>query len=384
METVSVVFCFNDAFCRLATGAISSLINNASDSYNYDIYIIHDDLSVKNQFIINSLNNRDNVSIKYIFFDLNKEFPGTLNTRKKFSHHILFRLFLNKILPNIDKILYLDGDVVITTDISNLFNINISNYSIAAVPEYTVARIGIEKLKNFKIFDDCPDDIKSFGNLYDYFRLYLRFDDLDIDNYFNSGVILFNLKRAGRALNKVPSMLEKNYFAPDQCLLNLLFKDDKLIIDQRYNTFSNHVPEFVEKYGTLPDIIHFYGTKPDKSMSRPGDSKYWEAMYKSSLYYPALEHFMNFKINAVKSNFNRMVEAVDKNFDIKIKDPKTIDDLYHNLKRMHKLMRRRKYIKLIIRLLVDHKKYKKLKENPDKFFFDSKSSFIRFLGKYYE
>lgn len=41
-------------------------------------------------------------------------------------------------------------------------------------------------------------------------------------------------------------------------------------------------------------------------------------------------------------------------------------------------------LKIIIKCLVDKKRYKKLKRNPKRFFRDSKNSIIKFLGKYYD
>ena len=41
-------------------------------------------------------------------------------------------------------------------------------------------------------------------------------------------------------------------------------------------------------------------------------------------------------------------------------------------------------LRIIIKCLVDKKRYKKLKRNPKRFFRDSKNSIIKFLGKYYD
>ena len=369
MDTVSVAFCFNDAYCTIAAGAISSLINNSSSEYKYNIYIVHNDITEKNQYLINSLCNKDNVVIKFIEFDLSGEIVGSLHTRKRFSVHVYFRLFLHKILPSLDKILFLDGDIIITSDIANLYNTDISNYSVAAVPEYTVARVSEERLKAYKIPKDSPEDIKCYDNLDNYFRNYLNFSKEELFNYFNAGVLLINLNKAGEKLDKAPKMLEKNYFGQDQDVLNIIFKEDTLLLDQRYNTFCAHIPQFVQEHGRLPDIIHYYtATKPDKTMTRPGDSIYWETIAKTEFYYPLLERFIK--------------EKIDQKPD-KINDPKTIENLFYDLKRFGKIHRRRKIIRLLVRVLVNGRKYGKLKRDPGRFFADSKSAFIRFLGRYY-
>lgn len=47
------------------------------------------------------------------------------------------------------------------------------------------------------------------------------------------------------------------------------------------------------------------------------------------------------------------------------------------------MRRRQKYIRMLIKMLVTQRMYRKLKRNPKAFFADSKSKFIRVLGKYY-
>ena len=49
----------------------------------------------------------------------------------------------------------------------------------------------------------------------------------------------------------------------------------------------------------------------------------------------------------------------------------------------YKYRHRKRIIRIIIKLLVNRKRYKKLKKHPDMFFNDSKSWFIRLLGRYY-
>ncbi|MCK7489743.1 MAG: hypothetical protein MZU79_05535 [Anaerotruncus sp.] len=66
---------------------------------------------------------------------------------------------LPDLIPNQDKVLYLDGDIIIQKDLSDLFEINIKDYYAGAV-------------KDIGLIDN----------------------DLNIKNYFNSGVMLLNLK----------------------------------------------------------------------------------------------------------------------------------------------------------------------------------------------
>lgn len=57
--------------------------------------------------------------------------------------------------------------------------------------------------------------------------------------------------------------------------------------------------------------------------------------------------------------------------------------LYPYITYLDKTSQKQRVLRGIIKALVDKKKYKKLKQNPSLFFDDSKSSFIKLLGRYY-
>ena len=382
MGNVSIVFCFNDRYCILAAGAIASLIKNTTSKYQYDLYILHDDISEKNRYLINSLNDKENIKISFLTVDPKTYFSGELFTRPRFSKNAYSRLFLHKVLPFLDKVLYLDADLIINFDVAELYNTDITNYSVAAVPEYTVAKVETEKLKSTKVFRDAPAEIRKYENYYNYFTQYMGYSQQEIDTYFNSGVLLINLKRAGKILEGAPKLLNRRYLTHDQCILNILFKDDKLILEHKYNVWSNHVSKFINEHGKLPDIIHYYtAIKPHQSMSKPFESEYWKAISPSAVYYPAIEGFVDNKIN---SNINNKLEKQLGTVQAMFNNDQQLENLYYNLRRTHKRLRKRRVIRQISRFLVDSKRYKKLKQNPGLFFADSKSSLIRFLGKFYK
>ena len=368
MKTVSVAFCFNNSYCPLAAGAISSLIRYTTNSNQYDIYIVQDDISEHNRYLINTLNGKQNVKIIFKAIELDNFTSEDINYTRH-SKYAFARLFFHKLFPELDKILYLDSDIIVTSDIAEIFNQSLDGCAIGACLDPFVAQSGIEKLKAGKFVPTIPgfDDYKYN---YDYFSRYLNLNDSDITTYFNSGMILLNLKKAGEKLDiELPFLLKKRYVMPDQDVLNIIFKDDKKILEQRFNVFDSRSHRFISENHEYPVVIHYNGRmKPTLTMTKPMAYRYWEEIYQTHYYYPAIENFINRKISQIPDKTN---------------DPHTIENLFYNLKRFNKIHRRRKLIRLVIRLLVDGKKYKKLKRDPGRFFADSKNSFIRFLGRYY-
>ena len=369
MKTVSVAFCFNNAYCSLAAGAISSLIRHTSEQYQYDIYIVQDDISEQNRYLINTLNDKGNVNI--IFVDV--KFDELTNEDINYTRHTKYafaRLFFHRIFPQLDRILYLDSDLIIVGDVAEIFNQDLEGHAIGATLD-PCTQCGIDKLKSIKFNTYVTDLIGKYKTSYDYFSRHLNLSDKQINMYFCSGVLLIDLKKGAEVIDKkAPEIMKRKYVMVDQDILNMLFKDDKKIIEQRFNVFDTRTFKFISENSSNPVIIHYNGRiKPTATMSRPMAYRYWEEISQTHYYYPTLERFINSKIALQPDKTN---------------DPHTIENLFYNLKRFNKVHRRRKLIRLIIRLLVDERKYKKLKRHPGVFFADSKSSFIRFLGRYYD
>lgn len=126
-----------------------------------------------------------------------------------------YRLLAGEILPaSVHKVLYLDPDVVIKKDLSEFYDIDISNYTVAGGTHLYGL---IEK-----------------GNL-------LRLGMKKTSHYINAGILLINLDnwRKNVTLNQILSFISENYkklLLADQDVINVLFEHSCLRIDERrYN-----------------------------------------------------------------------------------------------------------------------------------------------------
>lgn len=376
MDIISVTFCFNNSYCPLAAGAISSLIRHTTSKYKYVIYIIQDDISDYNKYLINTLNVKDNVQIVFKEIEFAKLTNEDLNYNARLTKYAFGVLFLHRIFPNLEKILYLDGDIIITSDIAELFNQSLEGHAIGGCLD-PIAINDLERLKSLpsvKSIQGFEAGSKNNRDRYDYYNKYLNLTDEQISTYLNSGVLLIDLKKAGRGLELIlPSLLKKQYVFLDQDILNIAFKNDKKILDQRFNVTPEFLFKFIYETYTCPVVIHYTVRKPTDNMSKQMAYHYWwEEIAQTKFYYPALEH---------------LIDKKDLDLEVRLykrfHDEQELNYFYNNLKRINKLQKRRKFIRLIIKPLVDSRKYKKLKKHPARFFEDSKSSFIRYLGRFY-
>lgn len=135
-----------------------------------------------------------------------------------------FRLLLPELLPDIDKILYLDTDIIVQKDLTELFNFNIDNFYLAGVLDLQVCGQGC---LSYRVSGYDQD-------------IYTQRYGLDCYSnfYVNSGVLLFNLKSM-RENNLVPELLKcaasHNFLAHDQCVLNMVCYGKILPLSDIYN-----------------------------------------------------------------------------------------------------------------------------------------------------
>ena len=189
MKTViPIFFSVNDAYSPFLATAICSIKANASRSYTYHIHILTDDVSVENKDRLSALAEEGFI----IEFNPLAEQMAILPGVKQLQSHcfdafatltIYFRLFIPELFPQYDKVIYLDADLVVPGDISELYQEHLGTKLVGAVADYS-----IQKIAPFMRYID-------------------RYVGVDHQNYVNSGVLLLNCKRlrevdlAGRFLN---------------------------------------------------------------------------------------------------------------------------------------------------------------------------------------
>ena len=145
-------------------------------------------------------------------------------SRLKVDGHIspatYYRLYVSELLPhNVKKVLYLDSDIIINGNLSDLFNTHISNYSLAAVPD---------------AFVDKNEAVRS--------KICLKREA----HYLNGGVLLLNLER-WRSEKIGPRALEFCISNPnsitfwDQCAINHVVQGKFYILDKKWNFQLHHM-----------------------------------------------------------------------------------------------------------------------------------------------
>lgn len=267
-NNVAIALAANDYFVPYLSVTLASVVENSSSERNYDILILTTDISQKNKSALQSLvSAHKNFSLRFV------------NPAKKVAHfsphlhghfgHIetYYRLILPDLLPAYDKILYLDSDMVVNADVSELFDENVDGYLLAACPDADTAGL----------YNGWQPERKKYSD--EVLKLKEPY------KYFQAGTILFNLAEF-RKTYSIEEMLDfaskEKWLLQDQDVLNKLCEGRVKYVDMAWNVMVDYngvrikeivalAPQWLNKMymesRKNPKIIHYAG--PQKPWLEP-------------------------------------------------------------------------------------------------------------------
>lgn len=236
-KQIPIFFACDDNYIPFLGVAISSLKENASKQFDYRIIILNEGLNEDNKNKISKFND-SHFSIEY--FDISKTINQlrdalSLRLRDYYSVAIYYRMFIPSLFPDMDKAIYLDGDIVVIGDISEFYQVDISGKLVAAI--------------NDRLVLDTPPFVKYAEEAV----------GIRADEYFNSGVLVMNLKEfRNQEIERefMRLLIEYNFdsVCPDQDYLNVLCKDSKVLLPVGWNKMP--LPDHTFDHSTLK-LLHF-------------------------------------------------------------------------------------------------------------------------------
>ena len=285
MCTIPIVFVFDKNIMLAAYIAIKSLIDTAADSTQYNIHIFHDGIHKK---YIEELKKITNETPHKIYSHLieRDRFKNAPKNKNGWTEMVYYRLLIPEILPQYDKVIYSDVDVLFKGDLSSLYNMNLQDYELAALS----TSINIDNDAN-----------RVIGKVF--------FPENKNEYQYNSGVLVFNSKkmRDEKTVDKFFKTIEEfkdrlKFY--DQDVINITC--DKIAqVDVRYNMFqalyynddftntneyqvlkSIYTKEELTNEKNNTKIVHYAGPKPWLAKKIPNDySKYMKQVPKILCYY---------------------------------------------------------------------------------------------------
>lgn len=199
-------------------------------------HILHDEtVSEENKRKLKQVAHQKGDVIEFHQID-SAEFECIKDRTQGFTIGTMFRCMLPELLPDLSKIVYLDADIFVNTDIKELWEFDICDYCLAGVVDEGVIKFHTPNI------------------------LY-KYPKIDRNQYFNAGVLCMNLtkiKQIGNLRDLVVEFLVNNPEAtyPDQDAFNVLFHNNILYLDSSWNQFVySHREENIDTLN--PGIYHF-------------------------------------------------------------------------------------------------------------------------------
>lgn len=257
---IPIFFSTDDNYIPYLDVAISSLIANASKDHNYRIIILNTGIKPENISKI-KLNECDGFVIDFI--DISSSLEDIKSLFKSVYHFSIvtyYRLFIASLFPRYDKIIYLDCDLVVLGDISKLYEIELGENILGAVPDQFVCTT-----KEFRLYAE-----KAIG--------------VDPDTYFNAGVLLVSLEqfRKNDIEKKFVDLItgyDFDLLDPDQAYLNYLCFGKTHILPVGWNKAPSDIP-CEEK-----NIVHYNLYKKPWQYDDVFDGEYfWKYAERSPFY----------------------------------------------------------------------------------------------------
>lgn len=255
MKTKDIVLICDDNYCIPTEVCIQSIIRNApKDSEILKIHVCTFGLTEHNKKKLEELSN-DNAVVTIDVFNENDyaERIQQVNQKSHVTPTALIKFELPSFFSNIESILYLDGDIIVKKNLSELLDYDIQNYYLAASFEFWAYMNAVKYSFNRKV-----------------------------PFYFNSGVMLLNLKKMREdeitdklwyyKLNLSHTTLMDQESLNAICAVNTLplsveWNFNPVFLDREYLPYINRV--FKTNYKNTADliesvnIIHYVG-KADK------------------------------------------------------------------------------------------------------------------------
>ena len=241
------------------------MLKNASEDRFYDVIVLERNISDENKQIITKfLAQFSNAAVR--FYDVSRYLAGfnLTTSNAHISVETYYRFIIQEALPFYSKLLYLDCDLVVNGDVAELFDTEMGDNAIAAVPD-------IDFIGNLNM----KDGIRA-----EYVRKQLHMRDAY--GYFQAGVLVMNLDRT-RKIHTVHEWLQiaskPGYIYNDQDILNTECEGLVTYLDYSWNVMHNCAGRVAGVFDFAPaDVYKAYmeSRKAPKVVHYAGFDKPWK------------------------------------------------------------------------------------------------------------
>lgn len=228
-ETIPIAMALDDGYTYPTIVAITSMMESKTSNSEYDYYIMH-----PGEFSEDSKEKLKSLAEKYKdckinLIDMGQEYKDA-NDKGHITTPTYYRLSLPKLLPDIEKLIWIDGDTITRGDLNEMYNLDMRGLYCRG------------------FLDSNVSATKSFA--------------VNNDHCICAGVMLLNLDelRKDDMFNRFKDFIEENndkLVQHDQTVINVLCADKMGILPAKFGVFNT--------YKTASDISKFQNSLTAKN-----------------------------------------------------------------------------------------------------------------------
>ena len=289
-EDVNIAFSADRFYLPHTAAMLHSMLSRADRSRRINLFFLHTDIRpAPMSMLVEGLDVHPNVR----FHELNAgdTFADSYRSATRAPSNATYnRFLLFELLPGLDRLLYLDVDMIVLGDICELYDTDMGGKALGAVTDHIMTRT---------LTGATPTIDPEVPDLGTYQREVLGLNDDRIARYINAGLLLFDFRAmdveaTGRTL--FARAQEGRYLFRDQDILNMHFKDDLYILPDVWNVFNtiiagyNRVPAANHARAMAarkaPKLIHYAAGdyKPWNAVPVPLARYYWDALRETNFF----------------------------------------------------------------------------------------------------
>lgn len=284
---MNVAISLNQKYFYYTYVMLTSLFENNTDS-QITVYVMHSELTVEQIDKYSLLAAEYKGKICSVYIEQEKfEVLSELPTTDMWSIEAYFRLMMPDVLPKeVERILYLDVDIIVNGNIREFYDTDFSDKLLCVCKEEVANDLERASEQRKKIFAELFD--KGFF-------------------YFNSGVLLYNMKELRQKYNFAIYMETAkqlgSFETPDQDILNYCHWNEIMYAETEvYDWFAREAHYAGRDYTYIRErvrMIHFAGAKPWNADNIHFDIEqiWWDYAKKTPYYGKLCEEFTYKTIN---------------------------------------------------------------------------------------
>ncbi len=284
-KQMNIAVSLNQNFFYCTYVMLSSLFENNTES-SITVYVLHSELTDEHMDAFDKLAQQYDGQVQSVLIDRSL-FSDRLMVTAEWSIEAYYRLIMADVLPReVERILYLDGDIIVNGNIREFYDLNFEDKLLGVCIEN---ENNIEKLPqlNTRMFQEL---LKQ--GFY----------------YFNSGVMLWNLKKVREQYSFADYMKVAEEYAdvlvtPDQDILNYCYWNQAKYMETAvYNQFTRNAHYEGKSYQQIREevrIVHFASAKPWNANNLHFDIEqlWWDYAQRTPYYEYLCEEFTRKTIN---------------------------------------------------------------------------------------